>query len=140
MINPSPKAEPTRPNARALFRRRDIRDEGICGNIHRTGHSCDSATDKQPGDRGRKTRQQVVEAIRKQRNQNDRTSSEAIAQIADDGTAEKLQHRVGHQNVSAGARRRCFVGFSHAQQQLRQHRHHDAEADRVDDAGDEDKY
>ncbi len=124
---------------RTLVGRAYIGDIGIRGGIGGAGDAGKQAGDEQPRDRRRQRGDQIVDAQHGQRGDQDRSTPESIAQVADGGCTEKL-HQGEHEVEPAAPKR----GGAHAlsgqfTDELRDYRDDDAEADGIDQHGDENK-
>lgn len=123
----------------ALLRRRNVGDVGVDRRIGRARYAGEKAAHEQPDDGRRKAGDQVIDAERDERNDQHGTASKPVAQIAEDGRAEKLHQREDEHQPTAPARRARQAFAGQFGDDLGCHRNDDAKTDRVDQHGDEDE-
>ena len=90
------------------------------------------ARDQQEADGRRKRHQEEVGRIGGERSENDRTPAETIGERAHDRRHEELHRRIDERQPPAPARSVRKIFARHFHDELRHHRHDDAEADHVD--------
>jgi RecB family exonuclease len=78
-------------------------------------------------------------AIAQQREQQHRPATEPVAQVTEYRRAEELHERIYERQPAAVAGSLIDADAGQLHQQPRQHRQDDAEADRIDQHGDEDE-
>jgi hypothetical protein len=123
----------------AILRPRNIGDVRHCRHVHRTRHAGHRAAKKEPPDRRREGRHQIVQPVRHERQQDNGPAAEPVAQVAHHRSEEELQTRVGHQQPSKDRRRVRVVLARQRADEIGQHGNHDAESHRVDQDGEEDE-
>src|SRR5579862_8659254 len=78
----------------AFFRRRDVGEIGGRRRIARAHRACNEAAGDEPGERRRRSQNEVVDAHAEERNQNDRSSAEAIGERTERRGEQKLHQRI----------------------------------------------
>ena len=137
---PRPERRADEPEVlRASVGRADVGEVGIGGRVRRAGHAGDGPPGEQPDESGRDTHDQIIEAEREQREQDHRSASEAIAQVAEHRSAEELHHGVGEPQPAAVDRGPAQSLAGQLPDQLGHDGQDHAEPDGVDQHGHEDE-
>ena len=123
----------------AVIGRCHIGDIGIGGGEGGRRNARHRSADEQPPDVGRKRHDEIIEPQHREAGDQDRAPAEAVRQIAEDGGKEEVHQRIDEDQRAApqGAVRQAQL--RHLGDQARQHGHDDAQADGVDQDGDEEE-
>jgi hypothetical protein len=130
-MKPSPKAAP------ALRGRRDVGDERVGGAVDGARDAGERAAREQPAEVRRQAHQPVVHGEARERHQQHRTPPVVVAEVAEQGPEQELQRRKDAHQIAADARGTREVHVAELHHELGQHRHDDAEADGVDEHGEQ---
>ena len=131
-----PERRPHQAEGRApLLRRGDVGEHRIGGPEGGAGDARDQPPDEQPGERRRRRHQQIIEREGDRRKEQDRPPPEAVAEIAEHRPGEELSAGIADQHVAGDPGRLGKADLAEMDDEVRQHRQDDSEADRIDAAG-----
>jgi hypothetical protein len=124
---------------RALLGRGDVGDERVGRREGRPGHAGDRAAEEQPRERGGQAHHDVVDAERADREEQHRAAPVAVGEVAEDGRAHELHRRVDEREPAAVDRGLADGVAGQLDEQPRQDRDDQPEADDVEQDGDDDE-
>jgi hypothetical protein len=117
--------------ARALLGLGDVGDRGLRRSIAAAENARQRARDKQPGQSLDDRQQRIIDREPAEREQQHAPPAEMIGQIAEHGRCKKGRDRHDEPDPRADLDRMRQIDAADLHHELRQHRHDDAETDRI---------